>query len=99
MEGRRSGRAAKSLGEGDRHFHTPLHKRTLLRFPAKETEAKEAPAECSRPATAQASSAGLGRRPGGTVSALTPRHLAWVPPQLALPRPPRPGARRPGASL
>lgn len=45
MEGRRSGRAAKSLGKGDRHFHTSLHKRTLLRFPAKETTAKEALAE------------------------------------------------------
>lgn len=42
-----SGRAATSLGRGDRRFHTSRHKRTLWRSPARKTTRRQALAECS----------------------------------------------------
>lgn len=49
MEGKGPGRTAKYLGRGDRCFHTSLHKRTLLRSPAKEATAREAFSTTVRP--------------------------------------------------
>lgn len=77
MEGKGPGRTAKYLGRGDRCFHTSLHKRTLLRSPAKEATARGFQHYC--PAAGKGPSVCPRLSPGAESAPSTPSRIALGP--------------------